>query len=121
MPDSYSMTPRNPCPACQGTHEFTTADGVPYWDSGAPTIFMVVCPATGKRVEVAVPAAVQTADGRELTDQECPVCKKARFFVSREQPGAGPVVVQYLECSNSGCGYEMMRRFDKLAQRALPV
>jgi C4-type Zn-finger protein len=122
MPNSYQMTRESPCPACGGEHEFGPSDGVPYWDPGTATTFRVVCATTGKLVEVVIPvmphaghAALGTA-----TNQQCPVCKKANFFVSREGPQSGSVVVQYLECSNKGCASESMRRYNKAMNIAIP-
>jgi len=117
MRHDYEMTQEHPCPLCQGVHQFTGTDGVPVWDPKVGVVFHVTCPSTGGRVEVVVPPIESDVPNdppaaTSATDVPCPVCKKANFKVVRED-GVGPTVVQWLECSNAGCAYETMRRFNK--------
>lgn len=118
MQREYEMTEQHPCPACQGIHRFGATDGVAAWDERLGTVFRVACPTTGEKVEVVVPP-VDVEVARDpvvigaMTDKCCPVCNKANFRIAREV-GAGPVVTQYLECSNEGCGYELLRRWSRI-------
>ena len=122
----YEMTGKDPCPSCRGAHMFTAADGVPPWDPMVGAVFRVTCPMTGAVVEVVVspqgqPTALSPATTvGSMTDVRCPVCHKANFKVAREGMSNSTVVVQYLECSNEGCQYEMMRRWNRFANVAIP-
>jgi hypothetical protein len=123
MRRDYEMTQQNPCPACQGVHTFTGTEGVPDWDPKIGAVFQVTCPMTGKLVEIIVPP-VEPPPLEDvpvvgaMTDVQCPVCRKANFKVAREE-GVGAVVTQWLECSNEGCGYESLRRWNRAAGAAV--
>ena len=119
----YEMAAGNPCPSCRGSHHFGVTDGVPVWDPSIGVAFRVICPMTGATVEVVVPPSTDLAPATVIgaqTDTLCPVCQKANFTVAREVPSSSVVMVQYLECANQGCRYEMMRRWNSVVNRPIP-
>jgi len=124
MRREYEMTQQDPCPACNGVHTFTAADGVPAWDPKVGAAFQLICPMTGAKVEIILPPVEPPpiepppSTVGMATDVQCPVCRKANFKVAREE-GTGLVVTQWLECSNQGCQYEQLRRWSKITNTAV--